>query len=199
MALVTFTNSPKTTDTILLQFATPDANGCLTSDPYMVNNFVIYFVERDYLGTNYGEYTTGTVDPTLEASLQAAQANWCANPTANNLIAIELIQGQINSKSQQTTFYYNDRIVVLSVGALNYPAWLSTDLPNSPLAQAVDADGNPLPGQFTYEWSPNGSIRAGDFFLCWTWTPNPAGSSLSDSVYFYVEGDPVLYLQYRRT
>lgn len=183
MALVNFTDSPKVTDTILLEITTPDADGCLTSDPYKVDRLVVYFVERDFLGANYGEYTKSVVDPDLQAELEAAQAALCADPSADNVADVARIQNEIESKSQQTTFYYKDRLAVKVVGTSGFPAWLSSDTDNASLTQTGTA-------AFSYEWNPNGAIREGDYFLCWTWTPNPAGESLSAHVQFSVAGDP---------
>lgn len=183
MALVPFDQEPQITDTILLTITTPDTNGCLTADPYKVDSVTVYYVERDFLGQNYGEYTKTVVDPALQAKLDAAQAELCAVPTADNLAKVTSIQAEINSKSQPQTFYYKDRQAVKVIGSDNFPAWLSTDTTDAPLTQTAT-------GTFTFEWEPDGGIREGDYFLCWTWTPLPAGSKLSAHAPFYVAGDP---------
>ena len=190
MALKKITENPRVTDTILLEIQTPDANGCLTGNPYLVDNISIYYLERDYLGNNFGEYVKLSVNPKLEASLTTAQKNLCLNPTADNIALVQKILSQIESSSQSSTFYYKDTVLVQSIGNPNYPAWLSTDLPESPLTlEDADANGNPQYGVFSYEWNPDGSIREGDYFMCWTWTPNPAGEKLSAHVKFSIEGD----------
>lgn len=183
MALVSFTDEPLATDTILLEITTPDGYGCLTDDPYRVDSLVVYFVERDFLGQNYGEYEKAVTDPDLTAALAAAQAALCADPTAENLAAVQQLLDEIDSKAQKTTFYYKDRVAVKTVGSAAFPAWLSTDADNAFLTRTGTAT-------FTYEWLPEGSIREGDYFLCWTWTPLEAGAKLSAHTPFRVAGDP---------
>lgn len=183
MALVKFTDNPKVTDTILLEITTPDAYGCVDGNPYKVDKLVIYYVERDFLGTNHGEYTKTVVPSDLQAKLERAQADLCADPTDDNLLRVQRVLDEISSSAQNAKFYYKDRVVVKVVGDAAFPAWLSTDTDNAFLT-------NTGPGQFTYEWTPDGSVREGDFFLCWTWTPLPAGDRLTASEQFHVEGDP---------
>jgi hypothetical protein len=183
MALVKFTESPKVTDTILLEIETPDALGCFSSNPYKVDRVTIYYIERDFLGTNFGEYTLSTTKDSLLADLKTAQDNLCDNPTPDNLAKVQKVLGEIESSSVKSTFYYKDRVVVKTIGTEGFPAWLSTDADNSPLLL-----GNT--GHFTYEWNPDGTIREGDYFLCWTWTPLAAGEKLSAHTQFVIDGDP---------
>jgi len=190
MALKTVNQNPKTTDTILLQIETPDSLGCFISNPYRVDSVVVYYVERDFLGTNYGEYNKSTIDPNLEDKLNKAQKNLCDNPTVDNVSIVQSILSEIASRSQNTTFYYKDRKIVKTIGNPMYPAWLSTDTTESPLTlESLDSENNTQYGHFSYEWSPNGSIRGGDYFVCWTWTPNIAGEKLSAHIQFSIDGD----------
>jgi hypothetical protein len=191
MALKKTNENPRITDTILIEIETPDVNGCLTGNPYKVDRLVIYYVERDFLGSNFGEYTTYKPDEKLQKKLMDAHKAFCANPTEENFVKVEHLRQEIESKAQKNTFYYKDRIAVHVVGSEGFPAWLSTDTENSYLKlEATDADGNPQVGKFSYEWHPNGSIREGDYFACWTWTPLPAGDKLSAHIQFSVNGDP---------
>lgn len=191
MALKKITENPKVTDTILLEIETPDSYGCLTSNPYRVDSVIIYYVERDFLGNNFGEYVKLSVDPILETKLNKAQKNLCLNPSADNISIVQKILSQIESSVQSSTFYYRDKVVVKTIGDPNYPAWLSSNTAESPFVlEDTDADGNPQYGVFSYEWNPDGSIREGDYFMCWTWTPHPAGEKLSAHIQFSIEGDP---------
>lgn len=190
MALKTINESPKITDTILLEINTPHADGCFSSDPYKVDSVTIYYVERNFLGTNYGEYTKASVPDALIAKLEAAKKLACEDPSQNNLDNLQKIQGEVESSTKSSKFYYKESVVVKTIGSPAYPAWLSSDTTESFLTLVpTDADGNPQYGHFTYEWNPNGTIRAGDFFMCWTWTPIPDGEKLSSSVQFTIEGD----------
>ena len=62
MALKKINEEPKVTDTILFELTTPDATGCYVQNPYKVDRLTIYYVERDFLGENFGEYTKVIVD-----------------------------------------------------------------------------------------------------------------------------------------
>lgn len=191
MALKRINEKPRTTDTILFELETPDENGCFTANPYKVDRVTIYYVERDFLGTNYGEYSQPVEDSALVTAVQQAHAAYCADPSDQNLLLLERAQNTLDSARTYTTFYYKDRAPIEVIGTEGYPAWLSTDTTNSPLVNVPEDDnGNPQYGHFTYEWDAKGSIREGDYFVCWTWTPLPAGSSLSAHMPFKIAGDP---------
>ena len=191
MALKKINEEPKVTDTILFELTTPDATGCYVQNPYKVDRLTIYYVERDFLGENFGEYTKVIVDEQLAADLLAAEKKFCADPTPANAFEVQKLQSEIDSSSQKNTFYYKDRMTVKVVGTEGFPAWLSTDVENSPLTLVTEDDnGDPVYGRFTYEWNPEGAVREGDYFICWTWTPNPAGDSLSAHMPFALLGDP---------
>jgi hypothetical protein len=182
MALVRYTDGPRATDTVLLEVVTTDASGC-PADPYKVDRVTVYFVERDFLGQNYGEYAKTHTPDALKAELATAQAALCADPSAVNLTAVRRVLGEIEASAQTTTFYFKDRVVAALVGDPATPAWLSTDTPGSPLARTGT-------GTFTYEWTPAGAAREGDYFLCWTWSPQPDGEKLSAHDQFALRGDP---------
>lgn len=189
MAIKRIAENPKITDTILFEITTPDAEGCFDSNPYKIDKVTVYFVERDFLGNNFGEYELQDQDSELVSELKTAQENLCNNPTTENLAVVERLEEQIEASTSRSTFYYKDRISVFSLGNSVDAAWLSTDTEDSRLNQSVDDDDNPLTGQFEFEWNAEGSIRAGDYFICWTWTPNAAGESLSAHLPFKIMGD----------
>lgn len=183
MALKKINENPKITDTILLEIETPDVRDCFVDNPYKVDSVKIYYIERDFLGINYGEYEKLTVQDKLQASLVKAVKNACDNPSEENLHKIDLIKDEITSSSQVNNFYYKDRVLVKSLGSESYPAWIGSDLENSSLLLTDEI------GKFTYEWDLKGSVREGDYFVCWTWTPLPAGEKLSAHFHFSIEGD----------
>jgi hypothetical protein len=189
MATKKFTDNPRTTDVIILEIETTDVDGCL-ENPYKVDSAIVYYVERDFLGTNFGSYTHRIEVEDLKTEFQAAVAAACADPSEKNLQEVQRIQKELDSTTVSSTFYYKDRKPVEIIGGIERPAWLSTDLSESQFQQAVDEDGDPIVGTFQFEWRPDGSIREGDYFLCWTWTPNIAGDSLSAHMPFSVVGDP---------
>lgn len=191
MALKKINQEPKVTDTILFEIVTPDATGCYTSNPYKVDKVTIYYVERDFLGTNFGEYTRVIVDEVLEKELKELEKQFCATPTPELAYKIQEVSSEIDSKAQKSTFYYKDRVTVEVFGSEGFPAWLSTDTENALLVNvAEDENGDPQFGHFTLEWNPNGAVREGDYFICWTWTPLPAGEKLSAHLPFTLTGDP---------
>jgi hypothetical protein len=189
MALKLFTDNPRITDTILLKIQTTDASGCL-ENPYKIDSVTVYYAERNFLGVNYGEYDYKIQDQTLVAAIDSAVAAACLNPTTQNLAVVQNLQQQLASNTISVPFYYKEQMPVKIIGTPNYPAWLSTDLPESPFKQSLDGNNNPIEGTFEFEWSPDGSVREGNYFLCWTWTLLPAGGQLTSHVPFYVVGDP---------
>jgi hypothetical protein len=191
MSVVNFDQNPKITDSVLFTIDCLGADGCATANPYKVDNLVVYYVERDFHGGNYGEYESVKYDASLIAELQAAQKAVCDDPSPENILTVETLQAELDSKSQANTFYFKDAVAVLTIGDALNPAWLSTDVDNAYLTLVEeDEDGNPIFGRFTYLWETPGRIREGDYFVCWTWTPQPAGDSLSGHLPFMMHGDP---------
>jgi hypothetical protein len=191
MGLKKITENPLITDTVLFEITTPDASGCFVANPYKVDRVTIYYVERDFLGTNFGEYTKVVYNQDVEVQLEIAKQAFCIDPSPKNSFKIQGLQLELDSSAQKSTFYYKERITVKVIGSEGFPAWLSTDTSESPLTLInADDDGNPQFGHFTYEWNPQGSIREGDYFICWTWTPLPAGEKLSAHQPFVIGGDP---------
>lgn len=190
MALKKITENPKITDTILFELETPDGDDCFVSDPYKVDNVIIYFVERDFLGTNFGEYDRVFQDEDLLKAVEAAKIVVCNDPSTENLQNLAETVSNLESSQLKTTYYYKDKSAIDVIGNSNFPAWISTDTTNSVLEKIEeDDDGNPLYGHFKLEWNANGAIREGDYFICWTWTPLIAGEKLSAHIPFYIGGD----------
>lgn len=189
MALKNYTDDPRITDTILLKVETTDVSGCLI-DPYKIDSVTVYYVERNFLGNNYGEYEYQIQDADIKTELDAAVADACIDPTPEKLSLVVSLQQKLSSNTTSIPYYYKESIPVQVFGTPSYPAWLSTDVSNSLFSQSVDEDGNPIVGKYEFEWTPDGSIREGNFFLCWTWTPLIAGEKLTAHMPFNVVGDP---------
>jgi len=184
MALKKINENPKITDTILIEIETPGVDGCFSNNPYKVDSLTIYYVERDFMGDNFGEYSSEVVNDNLKLKLKKAEDEFCGNPNLDNLNKLEKIKTEIYSATQRNTFYYKDRSIVKQVGSSSFPAWLSTDADNAYLQLKENEYG-----KFYYEWDPKGHAREGDYFVCWTWTPIPDGEKLSAHLHFFVEGD----------
>jgi len=193
MSLKTIDQNPKVTDTIRFLIETPDVDGCFVSDPYKVNNVTIYYVERDFVGQNWGEYEKVSVDAKIQAQIRELQAELCSSPSTQTAFEITKLQNELESKTQRNKYYYNDAKVVIKFGNDVQPAWFSGDDTEAVLTKTYkDANGATVTlgtGQFYLDWSPNGQVREGDFFICWTWTPLPAGDALSDHINFNLWGD----------
>lgn len=190
MALKLITENPKITDQILFEIETPDVDGCFSSDPYKVDSVTIYFIERSFTNPNFGEYDQVIVKEELQAALDQAKKAICADPSVENQLAYQSLVDELESNQTVTKFYFKDARPIEVIGTASYPAWLSTDIDNSPLVKVpLDENDNPQFGHFTYTWDSMGAAREGDYFVCWTWTPLPAGEKLSAHIQFRLEGD----------
>lgn len=184
--------NPRTTDSIVFQIETPDASGCFSANPYRLDNVIIYFVERDFLGANWGEYEKLIEDETVLSQLEDAKKAVCDDPTETNLLAVTELQHELESSRLSQTFYYKDRAPVKILGSDGFPAWFDDTTDDYQVVNVMeDDDGATQYGHFTYEWSPEGSVRAGDYFICWTWTVNAGDTDkLSAHNHFKLAGDP---------
>jgi hypothetical protein len=190
MALKKINENININDVILLEIECPNYDGCFVSNPYKVDNVTIYYVERDFIGVNYGEYEVETTSNELNKKLKKIKESICLDPSEKNFQNLIKIQNEINSSSQKNNIYYKDRSAVKIIGTENFPAWIGTDIENSPLKlESEDENGNIQYGHFSYEWDPKGSIREGDYFMCWTWSPLPFGEKISAHIYFKINGD----------
>lgn len=181
MAILTPENNPSITDTVVFTLKTPDALGCFNANPFKVNKLVIYYVERDFISGNLSEYENKTYDVAKLKAAEEAEVIACTIPTDENIANAERLRREAESSVATSPFYFNESKPVQVVGNDSFPAWLSTDLDNAFL-------DNTAVGEFTYTWEPKG-MREGDYFICWTWTPLPAGDSLSSHYRFYLKGD----------
>lgn len=190
MAIKKLNQNPKITDTIIVDITTPGADGCFDSNPYKVDNLTIYYVDRSFFGENYGEYNKKIVSEEFEKKIKKAEKDLCENLNEDNIKKLEILKKEAESSASINKIQFKERTPVKVVGTKNFPAWIGTDLENSPLElQSEDSEGNTQYGHFTYEWNGQGSIREGDYFACWTWTPLPAGEKLSAHVHFKIDGD----------
>lgn len=171
--------NPSITDKIVFTIDTPDVDGCFTSNPYKVDKIVIYFVSRDYVSGNLQEYEKNNYDLDSLKKAEGAEALACSYPTEENIINAKRLRSIAENNKSNNKFYFKDAEPVHVVGDDKYPAWLSTDTANA-FIELIEEDenGNSIYGKFKYVWDPK-MAREGDYFICWTWTPLPAGDSLS--------------------
>ena len=187
MAVLNVTENPSTTDDIIFELTTLDVNGCLT-DPYKVDQLIIYYVERDFSSNNFNEYKEDFYVTEKMKAVLAAEALVCADPSQENIKAAQRAKLDAEASKTNASFYFNEAKPVRVVGNKEFPAWLSSDEENSFLEHVTeDEDANPLVGNFKYTWQPVG-MREGDYFICWTWTPLSGGESYSQHFKFYLKG-----------
>jgi hypothetical protein len=188
VALKKTSESPSIADTVLFDLPCPDASGCFPANPYKVNRVVIFFVERDFSGPGVTEFESRVANPAADAAAEHAEAVACASPTPENVREAKRARAAADSAASVSPIFYNEARPVATFGTDDFPAWLSTDTGNAILTpDEFDENGNAQSGHFNLEWSPVG-MREGDYFLCWTWTPNPAGDSLANFQQFYLQG-----------
>jgi hypothetical protein len=190
MAVKTIHENPTISDEIVFDILTPDASGCFSANPYKVDTVIIYFVARNFAGGNIEQADAQHVDPAVQEQYDTAKANACANPSPENLQALQIAQNQLNSFTVTQQVYFNEATPVATFGTSEgFPAWLSTDVEHAFITNIpLDDDGNPQYGHFRLNWKPE-LVREGDFYICWTWTPLPAGDSLSRSEAFYLSSN----------
>lgn len=189
MAEKTIYEMPSVTDTVVIPFLTPDANNCLLENPYMVNNLTIYYIERDFSGGNTTQLDVETRNQAAEKAAIDAQNEACDNPTQANIQEALKLRTQADALRVSRPVYYNDAMPVAVIGNSLNPAWLSTDTDNALIENVpTDEDGNTVYGHFQYVWNPLG-MREGDYIACWTWTPLPAGETLSENLSFSLMGN----------
>ena len=199
MATKKISENPKVTDMVVFDLLRPDADDCFLENPYQVRNVTIYYVERSFVSTNFGE-VENRVDPVdLAAELEEAKAAACDDPTAANLAEVMRIQEELDFQASKETSFYNEAIPVAVIGDENYPAWLNPeDVPAEDQSQVEednrlilieeDEDGNTQYGHFQFEWEPIGQ-REGTYVICWTWYPLVAGDSLKAHQIFHLAGN----------
>lgn len=144
------------------------------------------------------------VTDTIQFTLNTTDANGAPHtPYEVNSVTIYYLERSFTTINDKTinvtvggmpqTSYFNDSVLAASFGSPLYPAWLSTDTGNAFLTQVLfDASGNPLLGVFNLQWTPSATplnAREGDYILCFTWTPIAGGTTISDSMPFYLIGD----------
>ncbi len=192
MAIKKLEDSPNISDEIIITLKCPDSDGCFLANPYKVDNVKIYYVQRSFAGTNYSSYEKKIYDPAVQEGLETAIKNACDDPSENNLAIVERLTNQLDASATSDTFYFSEARSVAVFGTDEYPAWLSSDTGNAFITNIqVDQDGNPIFGIYELYWKPLG-MREGDYFICWTWTPNPAGDKITNHIHFNLAGDTQL-------
>ena len=189
MAEKTIYENPTIADDVVLEFTTPDDDGCLISNPYRVDKLTVYFIERSFTDATLNQYEQTVYDSEKLEETLAAEKLACETPTDANVQNAKRARANLEASAVKQNFYYKDATPVFTVGNPSYPAWLSTDTANA-IVQKVDTDpeGNVWYGHFKYVWKAS-SFREGDYFFCVTWTSVVAGEQKSSHTKFALLGD----------
>ena len=188
MAIKTVDQNPSIADRIVFSILTPDSNGCFFDNPFKVDDVIIYFIERDFISPNFGEYDEVIISPELLEQFRVAKEAACDDPTVENLEEVSRLQEEIELSKEVNKFFFKDARPIAVFGNEEDPAWLSTDTENALITNVPeDEDGNPQFGHFALEWEPVGQ-REGDYFICWTWSPVVVGDKLQAHIQFDLKG-----------
>ena len=186
-------------DQIKFILSTTDSTGCLYT-PYKINKIVIYFVSRDFVDTTMSEYTKEIYSESLKNEYDKLKLEVCNSPTEENINKLNSKKIELENSRVDSSFFYKDAIPVQTIGGyVNesgelFPAWINPDLVPPESVNQVNQDnllykyeenGTVVEGKFVLELNPLG-YREGDYFICWDWTPNIAGNSLSAHMMFYL-------------
>tara|TARA_Y100000034_G_scaffold23940_1_gene27740 strand:+ start:2460 stop:5609 length:3150 start_codon:yes stop_codon:yes gene_type:complete len=189
MAAKKITENPKVTDTIIFDILTPGADDCFTSDPFKVDDVKIFHIQKNFTDTNDKQFEKVFWDGNLLEEAETARQLACDFPTDANILAAQVAKTRAEEESPSQIFYYSEARPVAIFGDDLNPAWLSTDTSNAFIEKVpLDADGNSQFGHFKLTWEPVG-IREGDYFICYRWTPLPAGDKLYNNVIFFLNSD----------
>jgi hypothetical protein len=190
MQIKKITENPKLTDIVLIELETPDSDGCFLSNPYKVDSVKIFYVERNYASSsNNDEYQEKHYNTALLNKTIAAEKKACETPSETNILKAQQLRQELEATATMSEFFYEEALPVKIIGNKDFPAWLSSDIENSYIENVEeDEDGNLIYGRYQYEWTPEG-MREGDYFVCYTWTPNAGGDSLSNNFKFTLLGD----------
>lgn len=189
MAIKKYYENPKVTDQIEFSLFMPDADGCFDQDPFKVDNIKIYFVERDLNNLKNEASLVDSFDINAQKAYLEAQQKACENPTQTNIANAQKLKNAFDAGSVVNLNYYTEANVVYNNGSGMNPLWLRDgDNSESVLSKIIDPESEIQNGYFKFVWTP-GVIREGDFYICYTYTPNMSGDSISEYIHFYVQSN----------
>ena len=190
MAVVKYYDRPKVTDQIEFDLFMPDANGCFNDDPFKILNIKIYFIVRDLNGGKNNVTLVDSFDPALEKAYLEAQQIVCQNPTDVNAANAQRLKDIYDGSSINNINYFTQADIIFNQGSSMDPLWIRGGFNiNSIVEKIVDSESEIQNGYFKFIWSPNGNIREGDFYICFTYQPNLSGSSISNYIHFFIRSN----------
>jgi hypothetical protein len=175
---------------IQFTFLTPLADGTFNFDPYKVDTIKIYFVERNLNAVKNQSTIVQEYDLNLQRRYAEAFQKWSETQNEQDYIDAQNLKYQLDASIVSNQIYYSETDVVFKAGSDSDPIWSRYgDNTNSIINKVTDPVGIIKNGIFRFLWSPDGSVREGEFYLCYTWTPEFGSDTLSDYIHFYVGSD----------
>lgn len=190
MALKKYYENPKVTDQIEFDMYMPDANGCFNDDPFKIINIKIYFIVRDLSNLKNNLTLVDSFGIEQQTAYQEAKQLACENPSEINIANAQRLQDVLTSSTIENPNFYSEANIIFNEGTPTDPLWIRGGAnTNAIVEKIVDAGSEIQYGYFKFIWSPNGNIREGDFYICYTYQPNISGSSISEYLHFYVRSN----------
>ncbi len=186
------TTNPKISADIEFQLDAPDDEGCFDANPYKVDRVAVFYLKKNFNDPSVKEFKNSTSNELLETAAIAAAKLACDTPTEANIAAAAQARSDADTAAITQLIYYNEAVPskIIGLPSPDSPAWLSTAADEDNLIHLIEEDEDDVPwfGRFKFIWTPE-FAREGDYFICWTWTPLPAGTKLTDSFHFKVSSD----------
>lgn len=189
MPIKKYYQNPKVTDQVEFDLFMPDANGCFNIDPFKIDNIKIYFVIRNLNNLNNQITLTDSYNIEQQKLYYEAVQIACNYPTQENLINAQKIKNTLNAGTVLNPNYYSEANIIFNKGSGSDPLWIRTGLNINSILNKINEPDRPIQyGYFKFIWTP-GIIREGDFYICYTYTPNMSGSSISNYIHFYIQSN----------
>lgn len=190
MALKRYYDNPKVTDQIEFDMYMPDATGCFNDDPFKIINIKIYFIVRDLSNLKNNLTLVDSYSINQQKAYLEAQQLACENPTEINVANAQRLKDAFDSSTVVNPNFYSQANIIFNQGTPDNPLWLRGGAnTNSIVEKIVNPESEIQYGYFKFIWSPDGSIREGDFYICYTYQPNISGSSIAEYIHFYVKSN----------
>lgn len=189
MAIKLYNQNPKVTDQIVFEFLT-SKNGCY-DNPYTFDSIKIFYISRSQTQIKDLETAESSSNYALQNAYNIATQIYCDDPTPAHEKARDRALQLLEASTVTLPTYYSEATPVFCSGygcqgTADYVwrSWAPTDY------SIIEQDPtNEIPyGRFKFVWDP-GTIKEGDFFICFSYTPNAGGDAVSEYFNFYVQSN----------
>ena len=102
----------------------------------------------------------------------------------------QYLKTRLDSTTVAGNIYFTESVLAFQAGSDSSPLWLKgADNSNSDVTKYYIPESNMFNGVFKFCWDPNSTVREGDFYLCYTWTPINGSDKISDYIKFNLLSD----------